>query len=64
VATQIFTALARKRRLRTGRADERDGQRDAQRGRHDQPKLTILQPVASGAITKELIEIISGAEAL
>jgi F-type H+-transporting ATPase subunit gamma len=35
VATQIFTGSARERGLRTGRADECDGQRDAERGGHD-----------------------------
>ena len=56
---------AGERRLRAGRADERDGQRHPQRRRHDRPadhRSTTAR--ARPAITKELIEIISGAEAL
>jgi F-type H+-transporting ATPase subunit gamma len=55
---------ARERRVRAGRAHVRDGQCDAQRRRDDQEADAHLQPHASGEITKELIEIISGAEAL
>ncbi len=39
---------AGKRRVRTGRADERHGQRDAQRGRDDRQADDRVQPLASG----------------
>ncbi len=48
VATAIFRGAPRKRGLRTGRADECDGQRDAQRGRHDRQADDRVQPLASG----------------
>jgi F-type H+-transporting ATPase subunit gamma len=64
VATQIFTALAGKRRLRTGRADVRDGQRDPQCRRNDRPLTIEFNRSRQAVITNELIEIISGAEAL
>ena len=65
VATQIFTALLENGRLRAGRPDERDGQRHAQRRRHDRPAdHRQYNRSRQAAITKELIEIISGAEAL
>ena len=56
---------AGERRLRAGRAHERDGQRHPQRRRHDQQ--ADARPTTARVrrmITKELIEIISGAEAL
>ncbi len=43
------SARSRKRRLGAGRPDERDGQRHAQRRRHDQQALDLLQPSAPGA---------------
>ena len=55
---------AGKQRLVLRRADERDGQRHPQRRRHDPQADPDLQPNPPGQITKELIEIISGAEAL
>ena len=49
---------------RTRRAHDGDGQRDEQRGRHDL-ELTLLRNRArQAAITKELSEIVSGAEAM
>ena len=67
-AAQHFGAdlprAAGERRFRAGRAHERDGQRHAQRRRHDQQADDRLQPSRQAKITKELIEIISGAEAL
>ncbi len=55
---------AGKQRFVLRRADERDGQRHPQRRRHDPQANPDLQPNPSGQITKELIEIISGAEAV
>ena len=56
---------ARERRLRAGRAHERDGQRHPQRRRHDRPAdHPVYNRSRQAAITSELIEIISGAEAL
>ncbi len=43
-----FHRPPRERRVRTGRADERDGQRHAQRRRHDRPAHHPVQPVAPG----------------
>jgi F-type H+-transporting ATPase subunit gamma len=63
IAVQIFRALL-ENALRTGRAHERHGQRHAQCRRHDQQADAELQPQRQAMITKELIEIISGAEAL
>ena len=48
LTVQIFRALAGERRIRTGRAHERHGQRHPQRGRDDQEADDDLQPVASG----------------
>jgi F-type H+-transporting ATPase subunit gamma len=65
VATQVFAAL-----LENGASsrapDVRHGQCHSQRGRHDRSADHPVQPVAprQASITKELIEIISGAEAL
>ena len=56
---------AGKRRLRTGRAHVRHGQCHAQRRRHDpQADDQSYNRTRQAQITKELIEIISGAEAL
>ena len=64
VATQIFTALLENAALRTGRADVRDGQRDPHAGDMIE-RLTIeYNRSRQAVITNELIEIISGAEAL
>ena len=49
---------------RSRRADERDGQRHPQRRRHDQQADADYNRTRQAMITKELIEIISGAEAL
>ena len=49
---------------RTRRADERDGQRDAQRRRNDRLLTLNYNRTRQAFITKELIEIISGAGGL
>ena len=60
-----FPGAARERRLRAGRAHERHGQRHPQRRRHDRRLSTLrYNRQRQAQITKELIEIISGAEAL
>ena len=55
---------ARERRERAGRAHDGDGQRHAQRRRHDQQADHQMNRTRQASITKELIEIISGAEAV
>jgi F-type H+-transporting ATPase subunit gamma len=64
VAVQIFRAMLEKRRVRAGQPHDRDGQRHPQRRRHDPAPLDPVQPHRQAAITTELVEIISGAEAL
>jgi hypothetical protein len=48
VATADLRRAAGERRLRTGRADVGDGQRDAQRGRDDRQADDRVQPLAPG----------------
>ena len=48
VRTQLFGALLEREASRTGRVNDRDGQRHAQRGRPDQQADHPLQPPASG----------------
>ena len=48
LAVQIYPRAAGKRRRRAWRADDRDGQRDPQRRRHDQAADAELQPRAPG----------------
>ena len=55
---------AGKQRLVLRRADDRDGQRHPQRRRHDPQADLIYNRTRQAMITKELIEIISGAEAI
>ena len=64
IAVQIFRALLENNASFYGAQMSCDGQRDAQRGRNDPQANPDLQPNPSGQITKELIEIISGAEAV
>ena len=44
LSVQVFRALLENARQRAGRAHDRDGQRHAQRRRHDQPPDHQLQP--------------------
>ena len=48
LAVQVFSRAARKQRQRAGGADDRNGQRDPQRRRHDQRPDADLQPDAPG----------------
>ena len=64
LSIQIFRALLENAASRAGRQDERHGQRHAQRRRDDRPLTLIYNRTRQAQITKELIEIISGAEAL
>ena len=64
LSVQIFRALLENVASRAGRQDDRDGQRDAQCRRDDRSLTLIYNRTRQAQITKELIEIISGAEAL
>ena len=65
LSVQIFRALLENAASEQGAKMTRDGQRDAQRRRHDRPAARCYyNRTRQAQITKELIEIISGAEAL
>ena len=64
IAVQIFRALLENAASFSGAQMSRDGQCDAQRRRHDPPADAHYNRTRQAQITKELIEIISGAEAL
>ena len=64
VAIQFYRALLENMAGFYGSADDRDGQCHPQRGRHDQSLSIQYNRQRQAAITTELVEIISGAEAL
>ena len=61
---QIFRALLENDAAFYAAQMSGDGQRHPQRRRHDRKQTLIYNRTRQALITKELIEIISGAEAL
>ena len=61
---QVLPRAARVERGVLRRADDRDGRRDAQLGEMIESLTLYMNKVRQAAITREIIEVVSGAQAL